>query len=292
MFNLDLTMQQQLLLAGITVVLAPFVGAILTGIDRRITARLQSRMGPPILQPMYDAMKLLSKGGVASHRLQIVVVWVNLLSMVICLLMMLLGQDMLVMLFVLALGSISLIIGGFSVRSPYSQLGSQREIMQMLAYEPLLIFLAVAVYLKTGTFMVSAVASQPEPLLYSMPLFVATMIIVMGIKLRKSPFDVAASHHAHQELVRGLMTEYSGTTLALIEISHWYELILLLTFLMMLWTSPWWAGVVLALLCYFAVILIDNITARMTWNWTVKIGWHLGVPLSLANLILLYLIRR
>ena len=42
-------------------ILAPFAGGLLSGVDRRITARLQSRQGPPLLQPFYDVLKLFGK---------------------------------------------------------------------------------------------------------------------------------------------------------------------------------------------------------------------------------------
>ena len=68
-----------------------------------------------------------------------------------------------------------------------------------------------------------------------------TMFIVLGyaltIKLRKSPFDISACHHAHQEVVRGVYTEYSGPYLALIEIAHWYEVILVLGFCALFWAT-------------------------------------------------------
>lgn len=273
------------------ILLAPAAGALLTGFDRIVTARLQGRVGPPLLQPVYDVLKLFTKGSAVSHPLQVLVVWIHLLSVVGSLVLVALGQDLLLMLFVLALGSIALVIGGFAIRSPYSQLGAQRELLQMLAYEPLLLFLVVGVYLRTGSFMVRDVLTFAQPLVLTMPLFAMCMVMVLGIKMRKSPFDVAASHHAHQELVRGLMTEFSGSTLALIEIAHWYELTLLLALLALLWATPLAAGIAMALLGYAAVVLIGNVCARMTWRWTLRLGWHVGVPASIANLALLYAIR-
>ena len=273
----------------LTVLAAPIAGGLLTGIDRRITARMQSRIGPPVCQPFYDVIKLFGKSRMACNSIQMVSVSVFLATMMLCLVLLVFGQDLLVMLFVLALGTVSLVIGGFSVKSPYSQLGSQREILQILAYEPLLVFMVVAIYLETGSFLSSSVFQLTRPLLLSMPLFLVTQTIVLAIKLHKSPFDLSGSHHAHQELVRGIYTEFSGSQLAIIEIAHWYELVLLLGFIALLWHTQLWIGAVMALACLFAVILLDNVTARLTWGWMLRFAWTVGFGMSVANLAFIYL---
>jgi formate hydrogenlyase subunit 4 len=53
-------------------------------------------------------------------------------------------------------------------------------------------------------------------------------LYILTIKFRKSPFDLSMTHHAHQEIVKGLSTEFSGKALAAIEVAHWYENVLLL----------------------------------------------------------------
>lgn len=267
---------------------APLIGGLLTGIDRRLTARLQSRIGPPILQPFYDVMKLFGKSRMACNSIQMVSVSMYLATMALSVAMLVMGQDLLVLLFISALGAISLVIGGFSVKSPYSQIGSQREVMAILAYEPLVVFYIVAVYLKTGSFMASSIFQSHTPLLMSLPLFLVTVTIVLAVKTHKSPFDVAAATHAHQELVRGFYTEFSGAQLALIEIGHWFELVLILGFLVLLWHTNLLVGCLIALACYFGVIVLDNISARLTWSWMLRFTWAFGVTLSVLNIAALY----
>lgn len=280
-----------LVLALATIILAPIVGGFLTGVDRRITARLQNRVGPPLAQPFYDAVKLFSKQRMVANGFQIISVCIFLFSMVLSLLMLVTGMDMLVMLFVLALGSIFLILGGFSAKSPYSQIGSQREVLQMLAYEPLLVLTVVATYLKTNSFALGSILALKQPLLLSMPLFIFPMLMVMAIKLHKSPMDISGSHHAHQELVRGIYTEFSGPQLGIIEVAHWYELVFLLSFIALLWHTNLVIGTLLALACYFVVIVIDNITARLTWKWMLQFTWTFGIGAALLNLVALYIMR-
>lgn len=100
----------------LTIILAPLVGGFLFGVDRRITARMQGRMGPPIAQPFYDAIKLFSKGRMVSNQFQMVSVCVYLASIILSLVMLMTGQDLLVLLFTLALGHVLLILGAFSVK--------------------------------------------------------------------------------------------------------------------------------------------------------------------------------
>ncbi|MBM3492896.1 MAG: NADH-quinone oxidoreductase subunit H [Armatimonadetes bacterium] len=281
-----------LALGAIALVAAPLLGGFLIGLDRRLTARLQNRAGPPLLQPFYDVLKLMGKRPMACNAIQGICASLYLATSILGVLMLVLGQDLLVLLFIVALGAVMLILGGFSVKSPYSQLGSQREVLQMLAYEPLLVFMVVATYLNTGSFSASSILALDRPLLLAMPMFLVTQTLVMAIKMHKSPFDVSASHHAHQELVRGVYTEFSGMQLALIELAHFYELVLLLGFVWFLWHTNWVVGAVLALAAYTTTILIDNVTARMTWRWLVTFTWTWGVGLAVANLAAIYLTLR
>lgn len=282
---------ETILWVAAAIILSPLLGGLLVGLDRKISARMQGRIGPPITQPFYDLIKLFSKSTLVSTKMQLVSVYVYLASVVLSVVMLVLGQDLLVLLFVLALGSVSLILGAFSVRSPYSQLGAYRELMLLLSYEPLLAMFVVGVYLATGSFMVRDILRLEQPLLFSMPLFAITHVLVLAMKTNKSPFDISASHHAHQEIVRGILTEFSGPYLGVIELTHWYEVVLLLAMMALLWANEIWIGILLALLSYLLVILLDSVTARMTWRWTLRVGWGIGVPLAVINLMMVYLTR-
>ncbi|MBO8128034.1 MAG: NADH-quinone oxidoreductase subunit H [Peptococcaceae bacterium] len=275
-----------ILMALAALALAPLIGGILRGLDRILTARMQGRIGPPLWQPFYDFIKLCAKSKKASHRGPVVWAWAYLVLTVTAWLLFVLRQDLLILLFILAFAGASLALGAFSVRSPYAHFGAYRELLQMLAYEPILLLAAVAIFLKTGSFMVGDVLGFEQPLLISLPLTLVAVLIALGIKMRKSPFDIAASEHAHQELVRGVYTEYSGPTLALIELTHWYELVLVLGIISLFWVIPLWVGIIIALSCYFLEILIDNITARLRWSWMLTVGWSLGVGLILLNIVI------
>lgn len=273
----------------IILVAAPLAGGFLTGLDRKISAHMQGRMGPPVVQPFYDVIKLFGKERIAVNSMQDVYALGLLLFSAAALVMLFLGRDILMMMFVMAFGDISLILGAMSVRSPYSKIGANREIIQMMATEPVLLLTAVGVYLTTGSFLISGIPSLNRPLLASLPLLFVALLVALTVKLRKSPFDFSSSQHAHQELIQGVNQEFSGAQLAVIEIAHWVELILLLGVVSLFYMRPWWAGILLALAAYFAEILLDNISARTSWRWMLKIAGAFGLGLAVLNLAILYL---
>ncbi|WP_292390857.1 respiratory chain complex I subunit 1 family protein [Methanosarcina sp. UBA5] len=267
---------------------APILGCLASGIDRRITARLQGRVGPPILQPYYDVKKLLSKDNMIVNPSQNFYVIVYLVFIILSLLMLVFKQDFLMIIFVYTVASLALIVGGMSTGSPYARVGSSREIMAILSYEPVLILYALAIYLLTGTFKLTAVLDASSPLLIYTPLIFIAMIVVLNIKFKKSPFDYSTSHHGHQELVKGMTTEYGGPGFATIEIAHFYEYVFLTGLIFLFWASTPIIGVLIGILVYLLIIVIDNITARVYWQWMLKLSWSVLLIISIVNIAYLY----
>lgn len=262
------------------------LGGFLVGLDRRITARLQGRMGPPLLQPFYDLAKLWGKESLYTNRRQVFYLYGYVLWMAVSLWLLLEGHDFLVFVFALAFSEVCLVLAGFSTRSPYSHVGSTRELLQILAAEPVLMFMAYALYLKNGTFLTVQELTASSPLLPSYPLLFLAVLLVLTIKMRKSPFDISSAAHAHQELVRGITTEFSGRYLALVEVTHWLEIVIFLFLVFMFWANPWYVGLGIALAAYLLEIVIDNVYARMNWSWMVKTSWAWGFTLSMLNILL------
>jgi ech hydrogenase subunit B len=267
---------------------APILGCLASGIDRKLTARLQGRVGPPLLQPYYDVKKLLSKDNMVVNPSQNFYVIVYLVFIVLSLLMLVFKQDFLMIIFVYTVASVALIVGGMSTGSPYARVGSSREIMAILSYEPVLILYALAIYLLTGTFKLSALLDKSSPLLMYTPLIFIAMIVVLNIKLKKSPFDYSTSHHGHQELVKGMTTEYGGPGFATIEIAHFYEYVFLTGLIFLFWASTPVIGVLIGIIAYLLVIVIDNITARVYWQWMLKLSWTVLLVISIVNIAFLY----
>ena len=258
------------------------------GLDRKLTARIQGRIGPPILQPFYDVAKLFLKETIVLNRVNILYVYLHLAFMIVVMIILAMGEDLLMALFAHAFSSIALILGAMSVRSPYSRIGAQRKIMQMLAYEPVLILMVVGLALNNWSFMAGDILIRDKPLLVSLPLIYVAFFMAAIIKLDKSPFDVATSHHAHQELVKGVTLEFSGSYLALIEITHFYEVFLVFAIMVMFGASEPVLGIVLGVAGFLGLIVVDNASSRLTTRSMVRFMWTAPLIISVVNLAWFY----
>jgi ech hydrogenase subunit B len=201
------------------------------------------------------------------------------------------GYDLLLVIFALTLAGIFLVLGAYKASSPYSFLGAERELIQMMAYEPMIILAAIGMYLVTKSFYVADVFAADKLLVWYLPGLFLGMVFILVIKFRKSPFDLSMSHHAHQELVRGVITEFSGRTLALIEIAHWYENVFALGLIYLFFGAVPWLAVTMSLLVYFIIIVIDNTFARVKWQMLLKSSWIAAMVLGLGNILVLSLMR-
>ena len=275
-------------------VLAPVVGCLLAGLDRKISARMQGRVGPPILQPYYDVRKLLEKDRAAVNSVEGTYITCALFFAIVAGGIFFGGGNLLLSVFVLTLSSLFFILAAYCTRSPYSEVGAAREALQIMAEEPMSLFIAVAFFLATGSFDSAAVFSLSAPAIGMAWLAFLGFLFILTIKMRKSPFDLSYSHHAHQELVKGVTTEMSGRTLAKVEVMHWCENVLALGWigLFFVWGNPVSIvlAVVVALAAFFLEILIDNNFARVKWQLMLKSAWAVALVAGGINLaVLVYL---
>lgn len=274
------------------IVLAPVVGCLMSGVDRKITARMQGRQGPPILQPFYDVVKLLKKETVAVNHVQIFYLITFLVFVIFTGCLFFGGFDLLMVFFALTTANLFLILAATSSHSPYANMGANREMMQMLAYEPMVLLTAVGFYLATGTFKVKdIVLSDSLPPIVTLPGVFIGFVFILTIKLRKHPFDLATSHHAHQEMVKGITTEFSGEMFAIVEISHWYENVFLMGVIALFFLNANWWTILIALaaisITYFVLILVDNTNARMKWKHMFRNSWFATIVIGALNVFIL-----
>ena len=276
-------------------ILAPIVGGLLDGVDRIVSARMQRRKGPSILQPFYDLGKLFSKEPIAVNNVQLLLNLSYLVILMIAGSLLFAGADLLMTLFILSTADMFLIMAASSDSSPYANMGASREMIQMMAYEPLTLLVAVGFYLTTGSFHVENIIQAPVSAVLWMPGLLVGFMFTAAIKFRKSPFDLSTSHHAHQEMVKGITTEMSGTTLAIMNIAEYYEMILLLGIFCLFFinSNPWsWLiAIVICAVIFFMEILWDNVSARLKWKTVLYGCWVVTLVAGGINILILMLIQ-
>ncbi len=213
------------------------VSLIYSGILRKLAARMQNRVGPPIVQPVYDVIKWFSKENIKPDQAGFGFwVWpvVAIVAVVVAGLMTPMGGvavldsagGIIVLIYFLALSSASVYMAGFSSSNPFGTMGAIRGITQMIAYElPFIISVLVPVvalrgYSGVNYLSVSAINNfqlHNVWLIQLYPLAGIVFLLTLVGKIEMPPFHTPG---AHQELVGGYSAEYSGSGLGMIELQH------------------------------------------------------------------------
>lgn len=278
------------------VIAAPILGGLLDGLDRKLSARMQGRKGPSIFQPFYDVAKLIRKQLLFVNRFQLLMVMSYLFFVVMTGVLFFGGFDMLLCFFSLSTAEMFLILASTSTHSPFSSIGTHREMMQMMSYEPMVLLTAVGFYLSSGTFQVADIVQTENAAIWYTPGFFIGFVFILAIKFRKSPFDLSTSHHMHQEVVKGVTTEMVGIEYALTTVTEWYEEIFLygVVALFFINSNPLsYVGALVAVLAVFFIeVLIDNTSARVKWQLMLKMTWGVTLITGGLNLFILELINR
>ena len=273
------------------IILTPLAGGLLVGFDRMISARMQGRQGPPVLQPFYDVWKLLSKETIEVNRFHRFYVYLSLMFIILTAVVMFSGGDILLAIFILSLGAMFFTLGGYASWSPYSVVGAERELLQMMAYEPMMFIVAAGLYYVSNSFFVRDIINLEKPAIVYLPAIFVGLVYILPFKLRKSPFDLSVSEEANQEVIQGISTEYSGRALAAIEVTHWYETIIALGFVYVFFAANSTLSRVLAvlvcLIVYLFEMIVDNSTVRVRWQKALSSAWIVSGVLGIVNLTIL-----
>ena len=276
-------------------ILAPFIGGLLNGLDRKISARMQGRIGPSLFQPFYDVRKLFSKQFIIVNPAQTFLILSYVLTLIFTGCMFFAGSDLLLCFFILSTGATFLLFAACVTNSPYSNLGASRELVQIMSYEPAVLLTCVGFYLATGSFNVSDIIKSEISPIWMTPGFFIAFVFILTIKMRKSPFDLSTSHHPHQEMVKGVTTEMGAENLALFQISEWYETVFLMGVVALFFINEnpisYVVALVAVLAVYFLEILIDNTSARVKWHFMFKLAWTVTLFAAGTNLIILTLAK-
>ncbi len=267
---------------------AIILGLIYEGIIRKLAARMQSRIGPPIWQPFLDFVKLMSKENIEPRNsigfmmtLCPLVTFASALTVLLFLpagglSFLSFGGDLFVVICFLIMGGVFFAIGGFSTGSPFGSVGSIREIIQIFSVELPFIISLLTVGCLTGF--------RVQPFLaWQFPLALFAFLVSMQAKLSLPPFHI---QEAEQEIVAGPMTEYSGPRLAMHELSRgvmlWTMISLGAVLFMGASSLPSFAlsSVVLLLLA----IVVRVIFSRIRIEQSLRLLWFVVGPLAVIDL--------
>jgi len=199
------------------------ISLLFEGLRRKLMARLQNRIGPPIWQPFYDIMKLLEKGESNSKASENIFFRITPLLYLITTFALFLfvpfpiisfPLDFILFVYILILSGALYILSGFASNSPYGSIGSMREIILMVCYE--IIFAIVIITFILYTNIESLMGLNQTLLFLKLPLASLCLFVVALVEMRITPLDTV---EAQTEIMGSVETEYSGKDLALLEIS-------------------------------------------------------------------------
>src|SRR5512136_2083254 len=251
----------QMILGGVAnVVVVLLVAPFFQGVLRKITARIQSRQGPPIRQPYYDTFKLLGKEDIesgVSPKMQRFATYLSLASILTvgCLVPMGFSAtmngagDAILLIYLLTLSGICMLLAGLAAGSTYSLVGISREMMAMLTLEPLFAITIVIGALHTQSFRIDTVLSgavyQTAGLPVSGLIMLGVMLLSFQAFVQRVPFDIS---EAETEIMEGPLMEYSGPKLALFKYAQMGKLVIYSGLFVDLFV-PWGSTLVFPLGC-------------------------------------------
>lgn len=288
------------------IVFTSFVGLALTWVDRFVSARVQWRKGPPFYQPFADLLKLLLKQTVvpagAAKTTFLVAPMIGFAAMCVTSILLFYVNffprgsfvgDLIVLVYLLAMPPLATIIGASASRNPLSAIGASREMTLYLGYElPFLLALVVPVINAHGAIRLGDLVLAQRaggPFLYSISGLIAGVIVLICIqaKLGYPPFDIA---EAEQEIMSGVLIEYSGAPLALIRLTKAMMFFLLPCFFVTVYwggLASFWAIPELALVAVL-VILVKNTNPRFKIEHALRFFWFVLGVLGVAAVILAF----
>jgi NADH-quinone oxidoreductase subunit H len=296
-------------------------GLALKGVDRRVAARLQGRVGPPLLQPFFDLVKLGFKRTMvpdtACETVFLAAPLVGVVAMFLAAVLVPIAGvyspdprigNLLVLLYLLSVPGTVLMVAGSASGSPYGAIGFSREMAMMVAYEATFVFIVTAVALHTGmakghwvTFSLADIVRHQQehgaylfdPVMWPA---LAAFALFYPANLGIVPFDIP---EAETEVLEGPLLEYSGVALALFKVMSALKAVVVLglgvaLFLPAPFSAP---GAAIAWLVEMLVLMVVGVTAvrvavgrmRIDQAFYFFLKWPL--LLSLASVTVVLVVR-
>lgn len=285
------------------------VGLLVSWIDRKVTARVQWRVGPPWWQNFADFIKLLGKetiipkGSSKTTFLLAPIFGLTAVTIVSTLLWRTMINpettfigDWIVVIYLLTIPSLAVIMGGFASKNPLASLGASREMKLILGYElPFVLACLVPVIHAGGTIRLGEILNHQINNGIVFGSFSGVFAIIVGIlcmqaKLTLVPFDIP---EAEQEIMAGPYIEYSGPALAIFKLTRQMMLFVLPVFLVVIFLggiifSGWHIllGILKYVILLVIIILIRNTTPRVRIDQGIRFFWYPVTILALLAVVL------
>lgn len=279
-------------------------------VDRKVYARTQNRVGPPWYQPWVDVAKLCLKEDImpsAANRVMFTALPIVALTLSgMSFLLLPLGRtsavypfsgDLIVVIFLMTLSTITLFLMGWYSGNPYARVGSIRVLSQFLAYEVPMVLSFLTPAMLAGSWSLSNIRAGISenwgafaPAL--LPAMLLALVALQG-KLERVPFDAP---EAETEIVAGPLTEYTGRRLAFVWLARRCELVVGLGLLYDLF-FPWHSSygiigfMVFGILATAVLSVLRAAFARLRIEDTTVLAWRYFMPLSVAVMAVAILVR-
>ncbi len=279
------------------------VGMLMSWIDRKVTARVQWRKGPPWYQNFADFIKLLGKEIIVPKSNKLTFLIAPILGLAgVSLVATLLGRvilypsasflgDLIVILYLLVIPALAVLIGGSASGNPLASIGVSREMKMILAYElPFILVVLVPVIKTGGQISIAQILNYQAmngSIVFSFSGIIALLVAILCIqaKLGFVPFDAA---EAEQEIMAGPYIEYSGAPLAIFKLTRQMMLVVLPVFLITLfWAcslSILWI-IVKYVIFLVVIVLIKNTNPRLRIDQATKFFWGPMTVLAIIAVI-------
>jgi len=263
--------------------MSPFLALLASGISRKLFARFQSRVGPPIIQPFYDLAKLFNKERIESDESRNIIFYAGLFlafALIFLIYLVFFGiisfeYDFILFIYLLVSVEVAIICSGFASKSALSYVGSMRETVLMLGYELIIAFSIINIISNSGVLSISNIG----PMALITPISIAFILFAGFPVLRVTPFDTVS---AHNEISSGMPSEYSGKILMLylfIEKLKDFIYYLMMSRIIIGW-NIWTSLVAFALIFFYS--LMNATSARYNFMASAKILFIAAI-LSLIN---------
>ena len=287
-------------------------GMLASWIDRKVTARVQWRQGPPILQPVYDFVKLMGKETIVpegSNRAVFLLApvaglaGITVVGTMLGVAMLDHGSafvgDLIVVIYMMTIPSLAVIMGGFASANPLASVGASREMKLVLGYELPFVLAILVPVIKAGAArgemtivlgeLLAAQAGRPFIFHLSGLLAFLVAVLCMQAKLALVPFDAP---EAETEIMGGALIEYSGVALGIHKLTRWMMLVVVPMFLVVLFCggigSGW--GILTGILKYVGllvvVVLLRNTGPRLRIDQAVRFFWTKVLAVAVLAVVL------